>query len=92
LDEAVTRTAVVAAVCLALPAVVSWLEATDASASIRLRRVSTDSASASLALAGTSTSRASGFPRIAVADGEIVVAWRDSSEPARLRTALAELR
>jgi hypothetical protein len=73
-------------------AVVSWLEQTDAGASIRLRRFDAGGAeSASVSLAGTSTSRSSGFPRIAVADGELLVAWRDASEPARLKTALVEL-
>lgn len=73
-------------------AVVSWLEQTDAGASIRLRRFDAGgAASASVSLAGTSTSRSSGFPRIAVADGELLVAWRDASEPARLKTALVEL-
>lgn len=72
-------------------AVVSWLEETDTSASIRLRRVDARGASTAFALAGTSAARSSGFPRLAVAGGEIVVAWRDAGEPARVRTALVEL-
>lgn len=73
-------------------AIVSWLEETDAGASIRLRRLDAGgAASASVSLAGTSTARSSGFPRIAVADGELVVAWRDTSDPARLKTALVGL-
>ena len=72
-------------------AVVSWLEETDAGASIRLRRVGAGGAAASFPLAGTSTARSSGFPRLAIADGEIVMAWRDASEPARLKTAIVEL-
>jgi hypothetical protein len=72
-------------------AVVSWLEETDAGASIRLRRVDAGGASASVSLAGTSTARSSGFPRIAASEGELVVAWRDASEPARLKSAIVEL-
>jgi len=29
--------------------------------------------------------------RFAVADGELIVAWRDASDPARLKTAPVEL-
>jgi hypothetical protein len=72
-------------------AVVSWLEQTGAGASIRPRRVGAGPASASVSLAGTSAARSSGFPRIALAGGELVVAWRDASEPARLQSALVEL-
>jgi hypothetical protein len=73
-------------------AVVSWLEQTENGASLRLRRVgSGPTASASVSLAGTSAARSSGFPRLAAADGELVVAWRDASDPGRLVTALVEL-
>jgi len=48
-------------------------------------------ASASHTLAGTSTARSSGFPRMAVSDGELVVAWRDASKPAQLKSAIVEL-
>ena len=72
-------------------AVVSWLEQTNAGASVRLRRVDAGGASASHTLAGSSTARSSGFPRMAVSDGELVVAWRDASEPAQLKSAIVEL-
>jgi hypothetical protein len=73
-------------------AVVSWLEQTEQGASLRLRRVGDGSAgSASLAVAGTSTARSSGFPRLAASAAELVVAWRDASEPARLVTAIVEV-
>ena len=83
-------------------AVVSWLEQTDAGASLRLRRVAEGTnppasggagtaSSASLPVAGTSAARSSGFPRMALAGGELVVAWRDASEPARVTTAVVQL-
>jgi hypothetical protein len=73
-------------------AVVSWLEQTDTGASLRLRRVGRGrSGSASTAVAATAAARSSGVPQLAAAGGELVVAWRDASEPARIRTALVEL-
>jgi hypothetical protein len=73
-------------------AVVSWLEQTAGGASLRLRRVGPGSTrSASFPVAGTSAARSSGFPRLAASGGELVVAWRDTSEPARLVTAVVEL-
>jgi len=73
-------------------AVVSWLEQTGTGAALRLRRVGGDAAaSKSFSVAGTSPARSSGFPRMAASGGELVVAWRDSSEPARLVTAVVEL-
>jgi hypothetical protein len=73
-------------------AVVSWLEDGASGASIRLRRFDVDEpAAASVSLAGTSAARSSGFPRMAALGGELVVAWRDASEPARLQTAVVEL-
>jgi hypothetical protein len=73
-------------------AIVSWLEQTEQGASLRLRRVGGGTAAAaSLAVAGTNSARSSGFPRMAVSAGELVVAWRDASEPARLVTAVVEV-
>ncbi len=72
-------------------AVVSWLENSGNGASLRLRRVAANAkaaASASLSVAGTSAARASGFPQLALAGGELVVVWRDTSEPARVISAV----
>jgi hypothetical protein len=73
-------------------AIVSWLEQTDAGASLRLRRVPVaGEAHSSVAVAGTSQARSSGVPRLADAGDGLIVAWRDASEPARLRSALVTL-
>lgn len=73
-------------------AVVSWLEETGDGASIRLRRVQAGgAASTSVSLAGTTTARSSGFPRMAVTDGELILAWRDGSKQAELKSARVEL-
>jgi hypothetical protein len=71
------------------PAVVSWIERTDAGAALRLRRVAgAGEKEASFELGRVNADRSSGFPRIlAVPDGLLVV-WRDAGAPARLRTAL----
>jgi hypothetical protein len=76
----------------AASAVVSWLEQTEAGASVRVRRVSASGgARPSLAVAGTSVARSSGFPRLAVAGDGLIVAWRDAAEPPRIHTALVDL-
>jgi hypothetical protein len=73
-------------------AVVSWLEQADSGASLRLRRVhGSRPGAASTAVAATSAARSSGVPQLAAAGAELVVAWRDTSEPARIRTALVEV-
>jgi hypothetical protein len=72
-------------------AIVSWLEQTEAGASLRVRRVAPGRAAPSLELAGTSAARSSGFPRVAHAGGELVVAWRGKGEPGRLVTAVVAL-
>jgi hypothetical protein len=72
--------------------VVSWLEQTDSGASLRLRRVhGSRPGPASTAVAATSAARSSGVPQLAATGAELVVAWRDTSEPARIRTALVEV-
>jgi hypothetical protein len=43
-------------------------------------------------VAPSSEARSSGFPRIERAGGELVVAWRDSGTPSRVRTAVVEVR
>jgi hypothetical protein len=73
-------------------AVVSWLEETPRGVEIRARRVASDGTPGrSVLVAGSSAARASGFPLLAEAGGEVVLAWRDATEPPRLRTAIVEL-
>jgi hypothetical protein len=70
-------------------ALVSWLEATGA-AEVRARRVHRDGVvEPSWMVAATSESRASGFPRMARAGGEIVFAWTDVGEEGGVRVATA---
>jgi hypothetical protein len=54
-----------------------------------LRRVMRDGGLGPLLdAAPTTPARANGFPRLIRAGGEVLLAWRDTSEPARIRTAL----
>jgi hypothetical protein len=74
-------------------AVVSWLEQVDGGAEVRIRTVPVDGAPGPpLTVARTSEARSSGFPRLERAGGEVIVAWRDDAEPARVRTAIVEVR
>jgi hypothetical protein len=70
-------------------ALVSWLESAGERAELRLRRVRADGRPGPpLVVAAASGERATGFPRLERAGGEVVVAWRDTAEPPRVRTAL----
>lgn len=70
-------------------AIVSWLEQVERGAALRLRSVTRDGTRGpALTIADSSAARSSGFPRIAVGSGEVVVAWRDSAEPPAVRTAV----
>jgi hypothetical protein len=69
-------------------AIVTWLEKTDKGAAMRVRRVARDgSASHALTVADSDAARSSGFPRIVRSGNEVTIAWRDSAEPPRVRTA-----
>lgn len=73
-------------------ALVSWLEATDEGAEIRLRRVFPGGArDPSILAAGSSAARASGFPRMERSGEELVLAWTDADETTQVRTANARL-
>lgn len=68
----------------------SWVERTATGGEVRLRRISRDGQEKSLSttLAATSTERASGFPRLAVApDGAVLMAWTATESGRALRTA-----
>ena len=69
-------------------ALVTWLEKTDKGAAVRVRRVARDgSASHALTVADSDAARSSGFPRTVRSGNEVTIAWRDSAEPPRVRTA-----
>lgn len=75
-------------------ALVIWMERVDGVAAVRARRVAGDgTAGESVTLAWTSPSRASGFPRLVVTDGEALLAWTDPGDPppAGVRVAVAPL-
>lgn len=74
-------------------AVVSWIEFADQRSQFRIRRVDpSGSRSASSSVAAISSSRASGYPRMASRGDELVFAWTDTSgESPRVQTAVATL-
>ena len=70
-------------------ALVSWLEQVGASASLRVRRVSADGGRGeTMTIAESSAARSSGFPRMVRSGGEVIIAWRDSADPPKLRSAV----
>jgi hypothetical protein len=70
-------------------ALVSWLERTEKGAALRVRRVTArGQRGPALTVADSSAARSSGFPRMVESAGEVVVAWRDSDEPPKVRTAV----
>jgi hypothetical protein len=69
-------------------AVVSWLEQAGGGAEIRARRVDRGGALGQPRIvASSSAARSSGFPRMAVAGGQVVFAWTLPGDPAQIRTA-----
>lgn len=71
-----------------------WIEFADQKAQIRLRRVEpSGSRSGATTIAGVAGSRASGYPRMARHDGDLVFAWTEAGENGALhvRTAAAVL-
>jgi hypothetical protein len=73
-------------------AVVSWLEKTAKGGEVKARRIHPDGARGdAVTIAPSSAARATGFPRMARAGDEVVVAWTDSASPARVRTAVMKL-
>jgi hypothetical protein len=70
-------------------ALVSWLEQSDKGARLRVRRVAPDGTRGEpLTVAESSAARSSGFPRMVLSGGEVILAWRDGAEPAKVRTAV----
>jgi hypothetical protein len=67
-------------------AVVSWMSLVGDNAVIRLRRVSAKGRMGTpLAIAATSAARGSGFPRLAVHEGRLHVAWVEEGDRRRVR-------
>ncbi|MFQ5512555.1 MAG: sialidase family protein [Candidatus Krumholzibacteriia bacterium] len=73
-------------------ALVCWMEYVDDGAQIRLRRVRPDGTrEPSITLATSSRERAAGFPQMARAGKEILLAWTVPGEPSSIKTAAATL-
>jgi hypothetical protein len=74
-------------------ALATWIEFADQKAQFKVRRIDQNGArSAPVAIAGIAGSRASGYPRAAVANGEAVFAWTEATAGgAQVRTAVASL-
>jgi hypothetical protein len=69
-------------------AVVSWLDGLGEAAHIAVRRVWPDGRMGTIErIANSSTARGAGFPRIALHDGELFVAWTEATTPRRVRMA-----
>jgi hypothetical protein len=78
-------------VLVARGALVSWLSGGAGGAEIRARFVGREGrAGPAGVLARTSAARASGFPQLEGAGGEIVAAWTAPGEPPVVRTAVVE--
>lgn len=72
--------------------VASWLEAVEAEAEVRLRRLDADGRSGESIMAGqTSSARASGFPRLARIDDLLYVAWLEILDDGNFKLHLAEI-
>jgi hypothetical protein len=73
-------------------ALATWIEFADQRAQFRVRRIERNGTrSAPVTIAGIAGSRASGYPRAAIANGEVVFAWTESTDGGGLqvRTAAA---
>jgi hypothetical protein len=74
-------------------AVAAYMEFVDQKAEFRVRRVTRDgSRSLPIAVSGMVGNRSSGYPRMALHDGELVFAWTErQGDSSRVRTASARL-
>jgi hypothetical protein len=75
-------------------ALATWIEFANQKAELRARRIdASGTKSAPVTIAGIAGSRSSGYPRAAVANGEVVFAWTESGAAGALqvRTAAAKL-
>jgi hypothetical protein len=71
--------------------VASWIETAGQQAQFKVRRVWPDgSRSPSVSVTALAAGRASGYPRVAAHDGELIFAWTDARNGAtQVRTAIA---
>lgn len=73
-------------------AAASYVEFADGRSQLRLRRVQRSGAkSAPVAVAGIDSGRTSGYPRMAVHDDQLVLAWIEREKTLKVRTAVARL-
>jgi hypothetical protein len=74
-------------------ALVTWIEFAEQRAQFRARRIDRHgSRSAPVTISGMANNRASGYPRAAIANGEIVFAWTEPADGTlQVRTAAARL-
>ena len=74
-------------------ALATWIEFADQKAQLRTRRIERNGTrSAPITIAGLAGSRSSGYPRAAVANGEVVFAWTESADGGlQVRTAASKL-
>ncbi|MGQ0712660.1 MAG: sialidase family protein [Gemmatimonadaceae bacterium] len=72
---------------------VSWMEFTSGQqAEVRVRAVSANrERSASIVAARSTGARASGFPHMVIAGGDVIFAWTEAGTPQRVRVARARL-
>ncbi len=71
---------------------VSWLEDTESTTAILLKRVSPAGAvSDAVTVAATDSARASGFPRMAVREDDVLLAWTDPEPPGRVRLRAVQI-
>ena len=74
-------------------ALATWIEFSDQRAQFRARRIERNGMrSAPITIAGVAGSRSSGYPRAAVANGEVVFAWTESTDGGGLRVRTAASR
>ena len=76
-------------------AVATWIEFADQRAQFRARRIARNGTrSAPVTISGIAGNRSSGYPRAAIANGEIVFAWTESTDGGgglQVRTAVARI-
>jgi hypothetical protein len=73
-------------------ALVVWMERVEKSAQVKARIIRPDgSRASSITVARSSSARASGFPRMARAGNDIVFAWTEPGNTARVRTAMINI-
>lgn len=69
-------------------AAATWIEFADGKAQFRMRRLTaTGERSPAATVAGLAASRASGYPRMAHAGGELIFAWTESGTASKVITA-----